>query len=130
MKDDGEKEKQHLEPLDYETALEEFEGDEDFLKEVLNGFLDNVNSQIRTIRQALSEGDAETVRKEAHAIKGGAANLTADELSGIAFELENVGKSANLNTGSAILEELENAYSRLSAYAGENCAAGTRDADV
>ncbi|MBW1908477.1 MAG: PAS domain S-box protein [Deltaproteobacteria bacterium] len=64
-----------------------------FEKAVLEGFLENVRSQIGTLRKAISDGDAEVVRSEAHSIKGGAANLTADALSKVALELENIGKS-------------------------------------
>ena len=104
-------------PMDFDKAIEEFEGDEEFLMEVLEGFLDNVRAQIGTIHQAISSGDAEVVRKEAHSIKGGAANLTADELSRIALELENIGKSGLLEGGTEVLERLEREFHRLEVYA-------------
>ncbi len=105
--------------MDYERALDEFEGDQEFLLEVLEGFLKNVRAQIKTIHQALEEGDPEVVRKEAHSIKGGAANLTADHLSRIAIELENMGQSGRLDGGYEVLESLEKGCNRLEAYAGE-----------
>ncbi|MBW1799529.1 MAG: PAS domain S-box protein, partial [Deltaproteobacteria bacterium] len=83
-------------PLEYARALSEFEGDEAFLMEAAQGFIQNVRSQIEMIRQAIFDGDAETVRKEAHSIKGGAANLAAEWLSEIALELENLGKATSL----------------------------------
>ena len=105
--------------MDYERALDEFEGEQEFLQEVLEGFLENVRAQIKTIHQALGEGDTEVVRKEAHSIKGGAANLTADHLSRIALELENMGQSGRLDGGYEVLESLEKGCKRLEAYAGE-----------
>jgi signal transduction histidine kinase/DNA-binding response OmpR family regulator len=105
--------------MDYERALDEFEGEQEFLQEVLEGFLENVRAQIKTIHQALAEGDTEVVRKEAHSIKGGAANLTADHLSRIALELENMGQSGRLDGGYEVLESLEKGCKRLEAYAGE-----------
>ena len=39
--------------------------------EVLNDFLDNAGSQIEGLRKTIAEGDAETVTRQAHAIKGG-----------------------------------------------------------
>ncbi len=66
---------------------------------------------------AISDGDAELVKREAHSIKGGAANLTANELSGIAFELENIGKSNTLEASTVILERLEKEFYRLDAFA-------------
>ncbi|MBT3368985.1 MAG: Hpt domain-containing protein, partial [Nitrospina sp.] len=63
------------------------------------------------------EGDAEVVRGEAHSIKGGAANLTADVLSKTAFELENIGRSGVLENSVETLERLEQAFSRLEHFA-------------
>ena len=102
-------------PMNFEKAIEEFEGDKEFLMEVVDGFLDNVRAQIETIHQAITDGDSEVVRREAHSIKGGAANLTADVLSKIAFELENIGKSGLLEGGIEVLERLEKEFHHLEA---------------
>ncbi|MBW2119167.1 MAG: Hpt domain-containing protein [Deltaproteobacteria bacterium] len=59
------------------------------------------------------------VRSEAHSIKGGAANLTADALSKVALELENIGKSNVLEGGIKVLERLENEFHHLEVYARE-----------
>ena len=102
--------------MDFDKALEEFEGDRKFVMDVLEDFLDNVRVQIGSINKAISDGDAEIVRKEAHSIKGGAANLCADELSKIAFQLENIGKSGDLEGVIEVLERLEKEFSRLDVY--------------
>jgi len=94
-------------PMDFEKALAEFQGDQIFLTELLKGFTTNVRGQIDVIQQALKTRDAERVRREAHSIKGGAANLRADVLSGIALELENIGKSGELTKGPHVLKKLE-----------------------
>jgi len=99
--------------------LDDFEGDRELLIEAMNLFLDSVRNQIETLRQAILDGDAEVVRREAHSIKGGAANLTADDLSKVAFELENMGKSNTLETSTVVLERLEKEFYRLDAYAKE-----------
>lgn len=107
-------------PIDLERAIAEFEGDKEFLSEVIAGFTKNVSEQIGTIRKALSCGDAETVRKEAHSIKGGAANLTAVDLSRVAFELESKGKSKELNGAGEIVDGLEREFETLRRYVQEN----------
>ncbi|HUU39882.1 MAG TPA: response regulator, partial [Desulfatiglandales bacterium] len=103
-------------PMNFQIALEEFEGDRDFLKEVLGGFIMNARSQARIINQAILDGNAGVIREEAHAIKGGAANLCADRLSGIALELENIGKSDVLKGGMDLLERLDKELNRLEIY--------------
>jgi len=107
-------------PIDWERAMKEFEGDKEFLSEVIEGFTKKVSEQIGTIRKALSCGDAETVRKEAHSIKGGAANLTAVDLSRVAFELESKGKSKELNGAGEIVDGLEREFETLRRYVQEN----------
>ena len=105
--------------MNFEVAIEEFEGDREFLTEVVYGFLENVTAQIGTTQKTITDGNAEVVRREAHSIKGGAANLSADALSKIAFELENIGKSDLLEGGIETLERLENESHHLEAYAWE-----------
>ena len=104
-------------PMNFERAIKEFDGDKEFLVEILEGFLENVGTQIGTIRQAISDGDAETVRREAHSVKGGAANLIADKLSKVAFELENIGKSGLLEGSIEVVEKLEKEFHHLESYA-------------
>lgn len=100
-------------PINFERATQEFDGDKEFLMEVLDGFLKNVTARIGIIRNAISAGNAEVVRKEAHSIKGGASNLTANAVSKIALKLERIGKSGNLEGGLELLERLEAETSRL-----------------
>jgi CheY-like chemotaxis protein len=103
-------------PMDFARALEEFEGNREFLMGLLERFLENVQAQLGTIREALDRADAEILRREAHAIKGGAANLAAVELSSAAAELEKTAKSGSLCEVPGRLERLETAYQRLDAF--------------
>jgi two-component system, sensor histidine kinase and response regulator len=103
-------------PMDYEKALAEYEGDQAFLTTVLNGFLERAKTQMQTLRQALSSGDAETVREEAHAIKGGSGILMADALSGAALELETMGRSGTLEGGFEVFERMERELRLLGEY--------------
>ena len=104
------------EPMDFARALEEFEGNREFLTGLLERFLENVRAQLGTLREALDRADAEILRREAHAIKGGAANLAAAELSSAAAELEKTAKSGSLGEAPRGLERLETAYRRLDEF--------------
>jgi PAS domain S-box-containing protein len=112
------------EPMDYQRAVEEFEGDAELLEEVLQGFLENVARQIPVMEEALISGDFGSLAEQAHAIKGGAANLLAKELAGAASDLEWIGRGEGLAEeptkeradGGVVLERLHEAYQRLLAY--------------
>lgn len=103
-------------PMDFERALDEFERDTEFLMKTLEGFLGNVSNQFKIISEAISSGNAEVVWREAHAIKGGAANLVAEDLSKAALNLEQVGKSGELDKADNALELLKNKFSLLEDY--------------
>lgn len=103
-------------PLDFSGALEEYEGDREFLMELLGGFLDEAGREIKGLQEALSADDSESVRKGAHAIKGGSAILKANTLSGLAASLEDIGRSEQLAEGPETLEQLETEFDRLAAY--------------
>ena len=105
-------------PLNIKRAIEEFE-DIDCFKAIIKEFIEEVKSQIKIIRKALLDNHADIVRIEAHSIKGGAANLTADFMSHIALQLEDIGKSQILTDGEKVLKELEHESERLIDYARE-----------
>ncbi|MEW5721989.1 MAG: response regulator [Thermodesulfobacteriota bacterium] len=104
-------------PLDWARAVEEFEGDEPFLKEVLTGFLDHARRQLEILGAALARGDATAVAREAHSLKGGAANLTARDLAQAALEMEKIGKAGDLAGGADALARLTAELERVAAFA-------------
>lgn len=103
-------------PMNFDKALAEFESDSEFLMKVLNDFLHNTHLQIATIRKGILDGDPEVVRKEAHSIKGGAADLRADDLAETAYKLEHIGKERNLDAGIEVIEKLEIELNRLESF--------------
>ena len=103
-------------PMDMDFMIEEFKGDKESLMEILEDFLSDVKLQMENIRQAMSDGDAKKLKKEAHAVKGGAANMSATALSRAAYELEMVGREGSLQKGHSIFEKLEGELCRLETY--------------
>jgi two-component system sensor histidine kinase/response regulator len=93
--------------MDIATAVEEF-GDADTVKMVARQLIENVDRQLQTIRDSIAKGDREHIRKEAHAIKGGAATMEAVALSEAASHLEKLspyGPVAELDAGFGDLED-------------------------
>lgn len=79
-------------PINFDQLMEEFDNDQDFAMELAHNFLANAIQQIPIIRQALEDGNLETVSWEAHKLKSGAANLEAHPL---AEHARNMEQSAN-----------------------------------
>ena len=93
-----------------ERAIEEFDGDRELVLDLLTGFLAIATDQVSTMKKALADQEKDVIRREAHAIKGGAANLTADRLAGLAHALET-------DPGKTALTRLENEIKRLAEHA-------------
>lgn len=103
-------------PIDLDHVLAEIGGDEAFLRELVEEFLAIVHGQLATLRQAIADEEVAVVAREAHAIKGGAANLTAVDLSAVAATLETMARAGTLDHADEVLERLADAWSRLERF--------------
>jgi HPt (histidine-containing phosphotransfer) domain-containing protein len=100
-------------PIDLDEATREFGGDREMVEMVVGGFLDDAKGQVVSLREAVRNGDTETLRREAHKIKGGAANLTAYPLAAAARELEELAKTGRVAEAQTSLDQLEYRFDEL-----------------
>jgi PAS domain S-box-containing protein len=104
------------EPMNLSLLLDELEGNRDLAREVTEGFVGRLREQIGTLRSAIADGNGEVIRREAHKIKGGAANLAADRLASIAAELEELVGSGKLSQGAALVGRMEAECAKLAEH--------------
>ncbi|MBT8370188.1 MAG: response regulator, partial [Deltaproteobacteria bacterium] len=90
--------------------LKAFDGDRDFLKEVVDVFLSDYPKLIDDLRRAYKETDSNTLMRAAHSLKGMLKNFQADPAAELAFELEKQGKADNFD---GIPETLENLVGQI-----------------
>lgn len=100
-------------PLRYEEALMDFGGNQALLDQALEQFIQTVEAQADLMREALQRGDRETVRREAHRIRGGAANLTAYPLAAIAGRLESLAKEGDPSDALRTWDDFQHEFQRL-----------------
>ncbi len=103
-------------PIELDAALARLDGDKEFLVDMLQEFVDYTQEQLKELAQAVEAGDAQRVEREAHSIKGAAANLTAERMTNLARDLEYMGKDGNLAKAPALIEELEKERLQLRDY--------------
>jgi PAS domain S-box-containing protein len=87
--------------------------DEELARKLIDGFLDDIPKQIGALRGYLAAGDVPGAERQAHSIKGAAANVGGEALRAVAFEMEMAGKAGNLHVISARIAELEAQFERL-----------------
>jgi len=103
-------------PLDLDRAIQEFMGKKEILIGVLQEFVTSARSRIDTIRQAIQGTDYGTIGAEAHAIKGAAANLTADNLARLASDLEQAAEKQQPELTGNLADKLEQEFNNLARY--------------
>jgi FOG: HPt domain len=102
--------------LNYDYLNEITGGDAEFIAELLGDFVSQTPALIEQITTALAQGDAATVGKVAHTLKGSARAIGADEFAAIAFELEQAGKQGDLSNAPDALHRLQTYWQSLEAY--------------
>jgi CheY-like chemotaxis protein len=92
--------------VDNTLLLKAFDGDWNFLKEVVEVFLDDYPRLLDNLRRSFNEGDCDTFMRSAHSLKGMLKNFKAENAAEVAFNLEKKGKEADLNGVQADIESL------------------------
>ena len=103
-------------PIDFDSAIAEFMGEKEILLTVLDKFIRRAGAQIKSIRAHIAHQNYRRIASEAHAIKGGAANLLALKLADIAAELENAAMQKPCEIIPELVEALDQENHRLRKY--------------
>lgn len=99
--------------FDPAALLERLDGDEELMSDVIGLFLDDCPARLRTIKGAIEARDSESIRIEAHGLKGAAGNLSAIGLFNAAESLERVGADVRLDAADAACRVLSLEASRV-----------------
>jgi len=90
-----------------------FEGDREFLAEILNLFLETCPKLLTAVEDAMSRNDAQAVRRAAHTLKGSVANFGAPKVVACAQELEMLGLEGNLTQAGMVWRALQELVDEL-----------------
>jgi len=96
-----------------DNLLEAVGGDGEFLDELLETFFADTPQLFTTMRKALSDGTSEEFRRAAHSLKSNSANFGAMDLSLKAKDLEEMGKSGELDLAEVPLTDAEAEYAKV-----------------
>lgn len=81
---------------------------EEEAQDLIYDYINSVESALNELSQSIDSSDFISVVKQAHTLKGASANLRLNELTRILSELENAGKSFDINLCSKLTNEIEN----------------------
>src|SRR5215204_1823868 len=94
-------------PIDREVLarLRGLQGEDepDIVAELAGVFLKDARSRLQSVEVALQKGDAPSVERAAHMLKGGSGSMGATVMSGLCAQLENAGASGDLSRARLLL---------------------------
>ena len=99
--------------LDEAELMEEVDHDKDLLRRMVEIFNRDADQRLPKLKEAIASGNAEVVKQEAHALKGGIGTFFADTAFKTAYTLENMGESGDLSEAAATLAAMEGELQRL-----------------
>ena len=101
--------------FDRASALLRVGGDLQLLREIGALFVDESGPALQELRQAVAARDSAAIERKAHELKGSIANFGAGSAFQAAFELEQRGRSGNL-------EHIDGLFNRFADSLGCLCA--------
>ncbi|MFP4455952.1 MAG: PAS domain S-box protein [Desulfonatronovibrio sp.] len=98
--------------FDYEVFMDRIMDDKELAREILEVFLETIPQKIDIIKNESASGNNDEVRRNAHAIKGTAANTGCLDLSETAAGVEKAAKSDDQEGVKKLIPRLEKQYSQ------------------
>jgi PAS domain S-box-containing protein len=96
-----------------ETFLERMMGDDEFARDIVAGFVKDLPTLLTALSEQVALGDPESIWKQAHKMKGSAANVGGELLADAASEIERAGKAGDMAGIMRSIPELEVQSARL-----------------
>ena len=96
-----------------EDALDIAGGSIDLVKDLAQILIEEADSMLDALREAISKRDSHAVMVSAHTLKGAVSNLGAHQLRDTARTLETMGREDKLECPDLVLAKLEKQYITL-----------------
>lgn len=86
---------------------------DDALRPFISTYLDNSPKLITNMEQGLADGDADTIKHNAHQLKGGSGSIGALPLFELAKQIEALSGSGSTDGVEVLLRQLKEEYARV-----------------
>jgi HPt (histidine-containing phosphotransfer) domain-containing protein len=106
-------------PIELESLLRRCRGKHALAASLLQKFESQIGQQLEAIRASIDAQDQQALARLAHALKGMAANLSAEPLRRSAEELERLGLSGGLDAALQSVAQLAEQVKACVAYAAD-----------
>ena len=102
-------------PINLAELSNRLMGDMGIVNHILKSFGSNLDNQLKAIRTAVEAQDMTAISRAAHALKGAAANLSAEPLRAACLNLETAAKAQDLASAVSSAAAIDQAAQQLRA---------------
>jgi HPt (histidine-containing phosphotransfer) domain-containing protein len=99
--------------FDKTKLVDRLMGDEELANMILDKFLEDFPSKYKAMLRAIKKGDVASVNLLANTLNDASANIGALTLRAIAYEIEAVGRSGDLDKADFFISELKEQFEML-----------------
>ena len=103
-------------PIDFRSALERIGGDEAFLRDLIDLYMEDFREKASQIQGAIEKEEFNLIRELGHSLKGSSGNLSLHALQEISYELEISGKQKDLDLAKKSFGRLQKAFNHLKEF--------------
>ena len=100
-------------PIDMDSVLERVGGDESFLQELLDIYIDDFMEKYVQLGQAIEQRDFNNIKEIGHSLKGSSGNLSLTGLHETAFGIESSGTENNIEQAKLLFIRLKEEFKKL-----------------
>ncbi|MDO9220463.1 MAG: response regulator, partial [Thiobacillus sp.] len=100
----------HLPLLDLPALHARYPGNPDLVNDLAGLFVSTTETSLAALKYGIEQRDIETCRKEAHALKGAAASVTAHAVQDAAARIESCLRDGDFSCAATELSALENTF--------------------
>jgi HPt (histidine-containing phosphotransfer) domain-containing protein len=88
-------------------------GDPEFLVEVVEAFLSDSPPRIEALKSSLAGGDADTLGRAAHSLKGSSGNFGAARMQALCADIERLARAGQTEALGPLVVQLDIEYERV-----------------
>jgi HPt (histidine-containing phosphotransfer) domain-containing protein len=92
--------------FDYAGTLERLMEDEEFVRTIVDSFVEHFDGQLTLLTKAFSARDAEMVKRHAHSIKGASINAGALAINKLVGTIETLAEKGQLEAVDSLISQL------------------------
>jgi HPt (histidine-containing phosphotransfer) domain-containing protein len=100
-------------PIDMDSVLERVGGDESFLRELFDIYVEDFIEKYPQLEQAISKGDFNNIKEIGHSLKGSSGNLSLTGLHETAYGIELSGKENDIDQAKLYFIRLKEEFKKF-----------------